>query len=213
MTKHIALQQPNSWLNHHTDAIPPDLLGKVESNAKRIQFKNGVIRLYGKTIAIPRRYAAFSRCGTKTYKFSGTTHTSEPMPKELVDMCNWLEETYGQHFNYVFANEYKGCHQYIGAHSDNEKEMVPQSLIASVSLFQKRDFIVRAKKPTEETGKKEKHILSLEHGDIAIMGGDMQRHYTHEVPKCTKGNSKRKSSVGKPHKCGTRINLTFRLFK
>ena len=46
---------------------------------------------------------------------------------------------------------------------------------------------------------KEKRTLELSHGSLLLMGGTLQHHWVHELPKITRP-------------VGERINLTFRRF-
>jgi alkylated DNA repair dioxygenase AlkB len=79
----------------------------------------------------------------------------------------------------------------MGYHSDDEKELGVNPVIASLNLGESRRFLFRHKKT------KEKHELLLNHGSLLIMQGAMQHHWQHAVPK-------------EPKKTKPRINLTFR---
>ena len=66
---------------------------------------------------------------------------------------------------------YKDGTDYMGEHRDDEKELVPTSPIASLSLGQPRDFIFRH---GESRGKNAKRNLppvkiTLEHGSLLMM--------------------------------------------
>lgn len=101
-----------------------------------------------------------------------------------------LEEKLGVEFNFVLVNIYNPD-AYLGYHSDNETSMVPNSVIASVSLGAERPFLIRNNK----TGKI--FEILLENGSVCTMEGSFQKQFKHSIPK-------RKNITG------TRINLTFR---
>ena len=103
----------------------------------------------------------------------------------------------------MIINWYMNGDHYIGPHSDNEKGLVSNSSIYSITLGPDcvREFIIENKK-TSKTSKTSsssfKDTIKLRHHDVLIMGGTMQKHYKHSIPK-----SKRVQ--------GPRINITFRL--
>jgi alkylated DNA repair dioxygenase AlkB len=77
-------------------------------------------------------------------------------------------------------------------HSDDEKELGPRPVIASLSLGEARSFLLRHK-TRKDLGIK----LPLPAGSLLLMSGELQRHWRHGI------NSQRQA-------CGARINLTFR---
>lgn len=96
----------------------------------------------------------------------------------------------------MLINWYDDGNHYIGKHSDDEKQIVPGSNIYSFSFgSSNRIFRIR-----DKYNKLRPFIdLEMPHGTLIIMGGDMQKGYTHEVPKSKKVKDRR-------------INVTFRRF-
>ena len=82
----------------------------------------------------------------------------------------------------------------MGWHSDDEKEIVTDSSIASLSIGIDRKFSFKHKVT------KEKIDCLLESGSLLEMKGAIQKNWWHALPKSKK--------VIEP-----RINLTFRLMK
>jgi alkylated DNA repair dioxygenase AlkB len=78
-------------------------------------------------------------------------------------------------------------------HSDNEPELGPQPIIASLSLGAERVFVMKHK--TERNLPSVR--LRLASGSLLLMKGETQHHWRHGVPKQSRP-------------CGPRINLTFR---
>ena len=117
------------------------------------------------------------------------------MPKAWSDELNTLRErcetTAGCGFNSVLANWYRYGQDSMGMHADDEPELGPQPVIASVTLGEERPFIFRNKKTKVSTR------IILEHGSLLLMRGDTQRNYLHGINKTTRS-------------IGGRINLTFR---
>jgi alkylated DNA repair dioxygenase AlkB len=80
----------------------------------------------------------------------------------------------------------------MGWHADNEPELGPAPVIASLSLGAERRFDIR-----HNTSRKIRH-LPLSHGSLLTMSGSFQFHWQHRIP--------RQTAITAP-----RINLTFRL--
>ncbi len=81
----------------------------------------------------------------------------------------------------------------MGWHADQEPELGPEPLIASVSLGAPRRFLLKHRRrrelPTE--------AIELGHGSVLLMAGATQHHWRHALPKTKR--------VHQP-----RLNLTFR---
>ena len=105
-----------------------------------------------------------------------------------------IEETVQVNFNSVLANLYRDGQDYVSWHSDDEKELGENPVIASVSLGATRRFLLKHKLnkdlPTVD--------ISLDHGSLLIMKGSTQHYWKHQVPKTAKVRTER-------------INLTFRV--
>lgn len=79
-------------------------------------------------------------------------------------------------------------------HSDDEKMLVKEAAIASISFGAERKFSFKHKRTAETIS------LMLEHGSMLIMKGATQTNWLHRLSASTK--------VKKP-----RVNLTFRLME
>jgi alkylated DNA repair dioxygenase AlkB len=80
-------------------------------------------------------------------------------------------------------------------HSDDEKQLGRNPVIASVNFGETRDFVVRRK-----DDKTKKIVFPLAHGTLLLMQGELQHHWEHSVPKRKRVK-------------GSRFNLTFRLIR
>lgn len=131
-----------------------------------------------------------------SYPYSGQVtegHPWETYPP-LLDILNTLNNKLGTSYNSVLLNWYpKDTYVGIGAHADDERELIPNQPVASVSLGQAVEFIIEAKYSDE------KITVPLHDGDVFIMGEQCQKYYRHSVPYCLMPED--------------RISLTFREFK
>ena len=146
---------------------------------------------YGNTF--PRLTAYYADEGVQ-YAYSGVKHDSLPWTWYLAEVKRRVEEKAEESFNSLLLNQYRDGKDSIGWHSDNEKELGVNPTVPSISLGAERVFQIRHNKS------REKQEYVLKHGSLLIMGGTMQHHWQHCVPKTTKVNA-------------GRINLTFRNIK
>nr|CAI5837814.1 unnamed protein product [Callosobruchus analis] len=105
----------------------------------------------------------------------------------------------GHRYNFVLINRYRSGKDHIGEHRDAEKDLDKNTPIASISLGQQRNFVL---KHGQSRGKnKTKNVspvkLVLEHGSILLMNPPTNDVWYHSLPP----------SKTAP---GVRINLTFR---
>lgn len=126
-------------------------------------------------------------------------HAPLPIPKELQELYDWVRNSEYGPFNQMMINWYQHGQHFIRAHRDDEKPLVPNSPILSISIAATRTFRIR----DYSTKKIVKDIL-MPNGTVLVMGGKFNTQFTHEVPKI--GGEKGKT-------IGRKINITFRRFK
>ena len=126
------------------------------------------------------------------YKYSGVYRDPSPWHPWILRLRERLLEDYELRFNSVLLNLYRNGQDKVGWHSDDEEELGPAPVIASVSLGGERDFRIRPKGVNGEALN-----ISLRHGDLLIMRAGVQDEWEHCVPV--------RRNVERP-----RINLTFR---
>ena len=156
-----------------------------------IIWKAQEIMMFGKKVMQPRLMAWYGDPNA-AYRYSGTTFQPQSWTSELIEIKKKVEDLTSTSFNSVLLNFYRDGSDYMGFHSDNEKELGPEPVIASLSLGEKRVFKVQHKK-----NKDQKLSFELESGSLLVMNEDMQSHWKHSISKTQK--------TIKP-----RINLTFR---
>lgn len=158
---------------------------------KEIPWQQDYFRQGGRSIAAPRLQAWLGDEGAN-YAYSGLSFTPHPWTPTLQSIREKAESIAQHAFNSVLVNLYRDEKDSVGWHSDNEKELGPVPVIASVSLGASRRFKLQHKR--------KKHLrfeIHLQHGDILVMRGELQQHWQHQVPKETTPTP-------------ARINLTYR---
>lgn len=159
-----------------------------------INWNQDTINLYGKTSPLPRLTAWYGD-SESSYSYSGIKSKPNPWNKGLLYMKSEIERVTCTSFNSVLLNWYRDGDDHLGWHADNERELGTNPTIASLSLGETRDFVLRLNNAPSE-----KFTIPLEHGSLLVMYGDIQKFWQHSLPKRKKI---RKS----------RINLTFRQIK
>ncbi|WP_447928540.1 alpha-ketoglutarate-dependent dioxygenase AlkB family protein [Vreelandella sp. EE27] len=146
--------------------------------------------MFGREIVTKRKVAWYADAPT-AYTYSGQTKAARPWPALLLALKAQVEAESGAHFNSCLCNLYHSGDEGMGWHSDDEKELAPEGVIASLTLGGQRRFSFKHK------ASKERVSLALEHGSLLIMQGTTQTHWWHSLPKTKKSQE-------------MRVNLTFR---
>lgn len=148
------------------------------------------ITVYGKTYPQPRLSAWYGDLG---YSYSGIRLEPLAWSATLLDIRERVQQAVQHEFNSVLLNYYRDQNDKMGMHSDDERELGDQPVIASLSLGATRNMVFR-----HRTRRDLKSIrLALPSGSLLLMRGDTQRYWRHGINAQTK-------------RCGARINLTFR---
>ena len=186
-----SLRLPDSQLEYY-----PRFLGAQQADQylnallDRASWHNNIITIFGKSHPEPRLSAWYGDPDA-LYSYSGLTLKPQPWLIELRELQARLAERLNLSFNSVLLNYYRNGQDSMGWHSDDEPELGPEPVIASISLGVTRRFRLQHKKTKQSYG------LDLEHGSLLLMSGPTQRHWRHQIPKT-------KTVVG------VRLNLTFR---
>lgn len=177
----------------------PNFFDKSESDnflnvlLHKIDWKQEEMKMYGKILKFPRLTSWYGN-SDKPYSFSGIKLNPNPWTKDLQSIKDKIEPKCNVVFNSVLLNLYRNGNDSISWHTDAEKELGKNPVIASVNFGATRKFQLRHR----ET--KEKIEIDLNHGSLLIMKGELQHFWQHQVPKTKKIVDKR-------------INLTFRIIK
>lgn len=158
-----------------------------------IKWKQESMNMYGKEIPFPRLTAWYGD-SDRPYSFSGITLKPNPWSAGLLKIKKDIEEKTEVVFNSVLLNRYRDGNDSISWHTDAEKELGENPVIASVNFGAERKFQLKHKDTNE------KIEILLKHGSLLIMQGELQHFYKHQVPKTKKVTTER-------------VNLTFRVIK
>lgn len=169
---------------------PNEVDSIFESLNKNINWRAEHIMIFGKEILQPRLTAWYGDPGT-TYTYSGLTNHPLPWTVELKHIRDRIIDHVKIPFNSVLLNYYRDGKDYMGWHTDDEKELGHDPVIASVTLGEARRFQLRNRKT------KELITMELASGSLLVMKGKIQRNWVHRVAPTAKA-------------VGPRINLTFR---
>ncbi|MER3330014.1 MAG: alpha-ketoglutarate-dependent dioxygenase AlkB [Candidatus Kapaibacterium sp.] len=163
----------------------------MEALKETIDWGQDEIIMFGKRTKVPRLTSWYADPNVK-YSYSGLDLIPREWTAELLELKLIAENLSNHTFNSVLLNYYRGGTDSMGWHSDDERELGINPVIASITFGFPRRFLIREK--SNFGNKKE---IGLEDGSIIVMRGDFQETYQHSIPKTAK-------------KVGERLNLTFR---
>ena len=158
-----------------------------------IDWQHEVIVMFGKELTTKRKVAFYGDNAIE-YTYSKKTKQGLQWNNALLVIKELIESHTNSTYNACLLNLYHDGNEGMGWHSDDEKEIIPNSSIASLSLGAARKFSFKHKSTKETVS------LLLENGSLLEMKGAIQKHWLHELPKSKKINT-------------PRINLTFRQMK
>ena len=157
-----------------------------------IDWRQEHVTLFGKTHKQPRLVAWHGDRGA-SYTYSGKTYEPRPWNDTLLQLKELAEQVSASRFNSVLLNYYRDGRDSMGLHADDEPELGPEPVIASLSLGATRTLYFRHRLRKELATVN----VPLPSASLLVMRGQTQRNWKHGIRK-----------VSRP--CGPRINLTFR---
>lgn len=169
--------------------LPADKMARLLAEC---DWRQDTIRIYGREMLQPRLHAWYGDPDA-VYTYSGLRNLPLPWTPLLAELRAMVEGAAGARFNAVLLNHYRDGRDSMGMHSDDEPELGPKPVIASLSLGATRTFILRHRqdkvlKPVR---------VALGNGDLLVMRGETQSNWAH--------------GINKQAQAGARLNLTFRL--
>ena len=163
----------------------------MEALCAAVPWQQKPIKLFGRKMLQPRLVAWYGDQGCN-YRYSGLTLKPLIWNRELMEIKKDVEAFTHEKFNSALLNLYRNEKDSMGAHHDNEKELGPSPIIASVSLGANRRFLF-----SHVSQKKVKVTLDLCDGSLLLMKGSTQKYWKHAVPKQKTASE-------------SRLNITFR---
>jgi alkylated DNA repair dioxygenase AlkB len=160
---------------------------------RNIQWENDDLVFFGKRVTTKRKVAWYGD-SEYSYTYSNTTKRALAWTKELLQLRQVVEKYAGTKFNTCLLNLYHNGDEGMGWHSDDEKPLGKNNIIASLSFGAERKFSFKHKQTKQTVS------LVLEHGSLLIMKDATQTNWLHSLPKS--------KNIIQP-----RINLTFRTIR
>jgi len=157
---------------------------------KDINWKNDEALYHGRHIVTKRKVAWYGDQGF-LYTYSNTTKQALPWTNELIDLKRKTELITNSQFNSCLLNLYHDGNEGMTWHSDDEKSLGKNTVIASLSFGAERKFSFKHRRTRQTIS------LLLENGSLLVMRGNTQSNWLHSLPLSSKINH-------------PRINLTFR---
>ncbi len=167
-----------------------EIKGLFDALLNNIHWENERVIMFGKEIVTKRKVAFFSDPSI-SYRYASKTKIGLPWTSTLLIIKNIVESITKESYNACLLNLYHNGEESMGWHSDNEKEIIANSSIASLSLGANRKFSFKHKVSKETVS------IELEDGSLLEMKGSIQAHWWHALLKSKKVTA-------------ARINLTFR---
>jgi alkylated DNA repair dioxygenase AlkB len=176
---------------YYEKAIPENQIKPIfDELLNNISWENERVVMFGKEI-ITKRKVAFHSDSSIAYTYASRTKIGLPWKETLITLKNIVESITKEKYNACLLNLYHNGEEAMGWHCDNEKEIVANSSIASLSIGATRKFSFKHKVTKESIS------IQLENGSLLEMKGAIQQHWWHALPKSKKITE-------------SRINLTFR---
>lgn len=171
---------------------PEDAALAMTALTTAVQWEQHTVRIAGRRLACPRLSAWYGDPGAR-YAYSGLALEPSPWPAPVARLRELVESRIDAPFDSVLLNLYRDGADSMGWHSDDEPELGPTPLIASVSLGATRRFVLRHRRRRDVAAVE----IALAPGSLLVMSGPTQRAWRHALPKTRRP-------------VGPRINLTFR---
>lgn len=175
----------------YADAFAPEATAWFAALMQEVLWEQHWLTLFGRRIAAPRLSAWYAEPGC-SYRYSGLGLAPQPFTPVLEEIRARTEALAGHGFNSVLLNLYRDGADGMSWHSDDEPELGPAPLIASLSLGATRRLLLRRRDAHQV-----RLGLDLSDGSLLLMEPPLQRHWQHSVPKTRRA-------------AGPRINLTWR---
>ncbi len=183
---------PGARLVYRPVWLPVEEAGALFEHLRRtLPWSVHRIMMFGRYVDSPR-LSAWVGDADAVYRYSGADFRPHPWTAALSGLRARLQDELGVQFNSVLANLYRDGRDAMGWHSDDEPELGPEPVIASVSLGGVRRFLLKHRRDPAL-----RSAFELPSGSLLVMAGETQRHYRHALPRTAR-------------QVAPRINLTFR---
>ena len=155
-------------------------------------WRQDTLRIAGREIAVPRLQCWMGDRDC-CYGYSGLRLVPVAWSEAVLRVRRQIHRLTGAEFNSVLLNYYRNGQDSVAWHADDEAELGPNPVIASVSFGAERPFQLHHKTRQDLP----RHKLLLRDGSLLLMGNTLQDKWMHQIPKI--------KGLIEP-----RVNLTFR---
>ena len=162
-----------------------------------IPWRTATLTIAGQKRPLPRLQCWMADQG-RSYSYSGLKLSPHPWNPDVLRIKARLEQLCEHSFNSVLLNYYRGGSDSVSWHADDETELGPNPIVASVSLGAQRTLEF---KPKFKITTPKKQIV-LGSGSILIMGKTIQNNWLHQLPKISGNIEPRISLTFRNHQCG-----------
>lgn len=159
---------------------------------QEVKWRHDTIKHFGKELPLPRLTAWYGDAG-KVYTYSKIRMEPLVWIPQLLKIKKRIEKVSNCRFNSVLLNQYRDGRDSVAWHSDDEKELGENPIIASVSFGGTRQFMLKHKTRKDI----DPITIDLTSGSLLLMKDKTQECWLHQIPKTKK-------------EVTPRINLTFR---
>jgi len=187
---------PDADIRYFDDFISHDQsIEYLDLLLSSVDWQQNKIKMFGKVYDEPRLTAWYGDEGVR-YKYSGIQLEPTLWSYLMLDIKTKVNAAAGVEFNSALLNYYRDGQDSMGYHQDNEPELGPNPVIASLTFGAERTF--QLKHITDKSIKRKG--IPLKSGSLLIMAGKTQHYWKHQIPKTKKP-------------IGPRLNITFRAIK
>jgi alkylated DNA repair dioxygenase AlkB len=159
-----------TWLDEVT-AWAPNHAGLFDLLLAEAPWRQRERRMYDRMVLEPRMVAVWG-AGSWGSPSSGS------LPEPLEAMRVALSDRYRVEFDSVGVNLYRDGGDGVAWHGDTNRKTLHDPLVATVSLGERRRFLMRPGTAGSPT-----HRFRPGGGDLLVMGGSCQHLWQHTVPK------------------------------
>lgn len=162
-----------------------------------IPWRTATLTIAGQKRPLPRLQCWMADQG-RSYSYSGLKLSPHPWNPDVLRIKARLEQLCEHSFNSVLLNYYRDGSDSVSWHADDETELGPNPIVASVSLGAERTLEF---KPKFNLTTPKKQIV-LGSGSILIMGKTIQNNWLHQIPKISGTIDPRISLTFRNHQSG-----------
>jgi alkylated DNA repair dioxygenase AlkB len=182
----------DTWLDFEAAWLSADEAARcLDAVRGEVEWVAREIVIYGKRIMQPR---LVGWAGDVPYRYSGQILEPRPFTDTVRALTERVNAFAGTHFNHVLLNRYRDGRDNMGMHADNEPELGPDPIVATLSLGTTRRMTLVPRRPRDG----ERRSIELTSGSLLVMRGACQRRFRHGIPR-------------EPRVTEERVSLTFRL--